>query len=189
MIQRSYAAVDLEVRGDGRTVQGLAVPFDQETRIADAGGSFVEVFRRGAFARTIRERGPQRVKLLAMHDARRLPLGRATVLREDPGGLYLEARVSQTQAGNEALELLRDGALDAFSVGFSIPTGGERWSQRRTHREIVEARLHEVSLVHEGAYEGAKVLAVRQAYDPRFDPALLRRRWQLATAPNRKLTP
>ena len=66
---------DLEVRGDGRTVCGLAVPFDSPTVVATHGGRFVEVFRRGAFARTLRERGAQGVKFLALHDSQALPLG------------------------------------------------------------------------------------------------------------------
>jgi hypothetical protein len=40
---------DLEIRGDGRTVAGIAVPFDEPTPIRDSFGGYTEVFRRGAF--------------------------------------------------------------------------------------------------------------------------------------------
>jgi HK97 family phage prohead protease len=177
---RAFAFTDLELRGDGRTVCGIAAPFDSPTTVHEAGRTFTEVIRRGAFARTIAERG-DRVKLLALHDQRRLPLGRATTLREDPGGLYMEARVSQTSAGDEALELVRDGALDGFSIGFDLPAKtGERWTRDGT-RELLEVRLHEVSLVTFPAYAAALVSGVRAAtgYRADRDPDLLRRRLRL----------
>ena len=108
-LNRAHQA-DLEIRGDGRTVVGIAVPFDAPTPIRDASGSYTELFRRGAFAKTISERG-DRVKFLAQHDRRAMPLGRATLLREDAAGLYAEFRVSQTRDGDDALALIRDGAL------------------------------------------------------------------------------
>jgi len=182
LVSRSYEPVDLEVRatGEHRTVFGLVAPFDSPTPIVEYGRSFTEVIRRGAFTRTIRERGPAKVKLLAQHDARAMPLGRATDLVEDSRGLVGSFRISRTTAGDEALELLRDGALDAFSIGFTVPTGGERWANDGS-RELLELRLHEVSLVNFPAYEGALVAGVRAAaYDPEVDPELLRRRLALA---------
>lgn len=151
--------VDLEVRGDGRTIVGLAVPFDEPTVIVERGRSYTEVFRRGAFARTIAERGPAKVKLLAQHDRERLPVGRATVLREDPAGLYGEFHVSATRAGDEVLALVRDGALDALSVGFRPIR--DRWSEDRSTVERLEVALAEVSVVAWPAYEGAVIHAVR----------------------------
>lgn len=154
---RRTSAADLEVRGDGRTVVGIAVPFDTPTKIRTPGGSFVESFVRGAFTRTIAERG-DRVKFMAQHDHQALPLGRAQLLREDSAGLYGEFKVSKTAAGDEALELIRDGALDALSVGFKPIT------ERLTDDGLVqrlEVALHEVSAVAFPAYEGALISAVR----------------------------
>jgi HK97 family phage prohead protease len=154
------ALADLEIRGDGRTVAGLAVPFDVPTDIADSQGVYSETFRRGAFARTIEQRG-RRVKALAQHDRRRLPLGRAHSLREDAHGLAVELHISQTRDGDEALELVRDGALDGLSIGFRSVDGGDRWNATRTAVERVEVRLDEVSLVAFPAYDDARVMAVR----------------------------
>ena len=65
-----------EVRGaEGRTVFGLACSFDTPTEVNDRAGRYVETFRKGAVARTIAERGPAKVKFLAQHDRRGLPLG------------------------------------------------------------------------------------------------------------------
>lgn len=156
-INRAHQA-DLEVRGDGRTVVGIAVPFDSPTHIRDASGTYTEIFRRGAFARTISDRG-DRVKFLVQHDRRSLPLGRASLLREDATGLYGEFRVSKTQQGDEALELIRDGALDAFSVGFRPIRNN--WNGDKTMVERTEARLDEVSAVAFPAYDGALIAGIR----------------------------
>lgn len=162
MIDRRFDVPDLEVRSDGtgRTVSGIVVPFDVVARVSDGGPSYDESFRRGAFAKTIRERG-DKVKLLSQHDARRNPLGRATELREDSKGLYGEFRVSRTNAGDEALELIRDGALDSFSVGFSpVNHVTENGVTVRT-----EVRLRETSLVTFPAYEDARIVGVRATLD------------------------
>jgi HK97 family phage prohead protease len=159
LIERALTHADLEIRaeGDGRTVYGLAVPFDRETTVDDGYGPYAEVFRQGAFARTINA-GVQRVKLLGNHDRRKFPLGAASMLREDPAGLVGEFRISKTREGDDALELVRDGALDSFSVGFA-PV-----KERKAARGLIErleVKLREVSLVAFPAYEGAAVAGVR----------------------------
>lgn len=178
LLTRTFSA-DLELRGDdGRTVVGIAAPFGEVIDL----GRYREVLRHGAFARTIAERGAASVKFLAVHNDRQLPLGRATLLREDTSGLYAELRVSKTQAGDEALELIRDGALDGLSIGFNSVPATDRWNQDRTHVERTEVRLHEISAVPFPAYPSARVAAVRSHVIP-LDPAvglgLMRRRLDL----------
>jgi uncharacterized protein len=175
---------DLEVRsgGDGRTLVGLAVPFDIETEVDDGRGSYREVFRRGAFAKTVRERG-QRVPLLVNHDhLRRLPIGVSTVLREDAAGLYSEYRVSQTREGDEVLALVRDGALDGLSIGFrpikDRPGPAARGQLPLIER--IEAALREVSAVAFPAYADAKLVGVRTSV-PFLPSDEARRRLALAS--------
>ena len=156
-LSRAFVS-DIEIRsdGDGRTVHGIIVPFGVTARVSDGGRPYDEMFERGAFARTIQHQG-SRVKLLSQHDSRRNPLGRATLLREDAAGLYGEFRVSATAAGDEALELLRDGALDSFSVGF-------RPIKHETRNRVLvrtEVGMREASLVTFPAYESALVGGVR----------------------------
>lgn len=153
---------DLEVRsaGDGRTVTGIVVPFGREATVSDGGPSYKEQFRRGAFAQTINV-GAKRVKLLEQHNAARWPLGRATLLREDAAGLYGEFRIAPTDDGERALTLLKEGALDSFSVGFSPRKHiTEKGVTVRT-----EVHLREVSLVTFPAYEDALVSGVRSTLD------------------------
>ena len=57
-------ARELEVRQESEgsgpvTFGGYAILWDEETEIRDWLGSFIEVFVKGAFAKTIAERGPE----------------------------------------------------------------------------------------------------------------------------------
>jgi len=160
-----YVPLELRAGGDGRTVGGLVVPYDTPTEIREMSGTFTETFRPGAFAKSIAERG-KKTKLFAEHGhkVQSLPIGRATDLVETRNGLNGEFYISRTAAGDDALELVRDGALDAFSIGFE-PVKDE-WSRDRSSVERVESRLWEVSLVGIPAYENALVSSVRSDGDP-----------------------
>jgi len=145
--------------GDGRTVYGIAVPYNRPTRINDR---LTEMFMRGAYGHQVDR--PGRVKFARGH----LPLGgeligAAALLREDPAGLYTEFRVSRTPRGDETLALLEDGALDEWSIGFVEVPGQTRMREDGVtvyHR----ADLREVAVVLEGAYgRDAVVAGVRQA--------------------------
>jgi len=165
IIERQLIADSIEVResAEGRRVCGLAAPFDKSF---DA-GDYVERFAPGAFAKSIQERG-DRIPLLEAHRRDAMPLGRATRLEETTQGLYAEFLMSNTGRGNEALQLARDGVMHSFSVGF-VPV---RDTRRETGdgRPLVqrdEVKLHHVGLISEvPAYDDARVLSVRQEFDP-----------------------
>jgi HK97 family phage prohead protease len=162
---------DLEVRGggDGRTVVGIAVPWNAPTRINE---SLVEEFVRGAFNHQMN--APQKVKFAREHMLLGGTLiGAASLLRDDALGLYTELRVSKTPVGDETLELVRDGALNQMSIMFA-----ERQNRRITGGVVqrVKAHLGEVAMVLEGAYgELASALGVRSAGVPERSDADLRR--------------
>jgi HK97 family phage prohead protease len=160
LIERALTHADLEIRSDGRTVYGLAVPFDRETVVDDGHGQYREVFRHGAFRQSINV-GIERVKFFVNHNHRdrKLPIGRAVNLREDRSGLVGEFRVSNTRDGDEAIELVRDGVLDSFSIGFAEIAGKDR--KTRDLVERLEVKLREVSLVAFPAYAGALVGGLR----------------------------
>lgn len=162
ILNRSVAA-SLEVRadGDGRTLCGIAVPYDTPTTINDWLSTYTESFSRGAFRNAIAN--PRSVKLLSQHDRGANPLGVATVLRDDHAGLYSEFHVSRTQAGDETLELAKDGAL-SFSVGFvPVDPAPRSFEDDGAHvvRKLVD--LREVSTVTWPAYQAAKISGVRSA--------------------------
>ncbi len=154
------AIPDLSVRseGDGRTVFGYAVRYGQADPVVDEQGRYQETWQAGAFARSIEQRG-RKIKLLGNHESRKMPLGVVTELRDESPGLYVETRVSDTAAGNDALALIADGALDGFSVGFSPIR--DQWSRDRRSVVRVEAALKELSLTAFPAISGALVAGVR----------------------------
>lgn len=142
--------------GDGRTVFGRVVPYGQVAEVSDGAGPYLERFDFGSFGRSIRERGAK-VKLMTGHDHRRLPVGRAVELDERQDGLHAAFAIAQTRDGDDALELVRSGTVDAFSVGF-------RGIRQKFDGDVVvrtEAALLEVSLVGVPAYPGAAIAGVR----------------------------
>lgn len=157
-LKREFSA-DLAVRSDseGRTIHGIIVPFGQVARVSDGGPAYDETFQAGAFSKAINEGTAARVKLMTMHDYSKLPIGRAVLLREDSAGLYGEFKVADTQAGNEALALVRDGALDSFSIGFR-PV---KHVKRGAVTVRTEVAIREASLVTFPAYPAALVGGVR----------------------------
>ena len=151
---------DLEVRsdGDGRTIRGIAVPYNQPVRIDSR---LVEQFAPGAFNHQLR--AAHRVRLAREHlDLGGTLIGRGVLMRNDPAGLYVEMRVSETPIGDETLALVKDGALEDLSVGFQ-----ERRSRMIAGgiTERVKANLAEVAITLAGAYgELATVSGVRSRH-------------------------
>lgn len=142
--------------GSGRTVYGTAVPYGQVAEVSDGGRPYRERFEFGAFDRSIRERG-SKVRLFTGHETRKLPIGRAVELREQSDGLHAAFEIAATRDGDDALELVRSGVVDSFSIGF-------RGIRDRRDGDVVvrtEAALMEVSLVGLPAYPGASVAGVR----------------------------
>jgi uncharacterized protein len=145
----------LEVRHPERTIDIIAVPYDEETRVLHRGRWIFETVAPGSFSGISNE-----VRVNRAHDLER-PLGRVVRLHpNDPRGLRAEIRVAKTAGGDEVLELAADELLGA-SVGFAPLPGGESYSADRTRRRITKAFLGHIALTGDPAYEGAKVLAVR----------------------------
>lgn len=175
ILTRSTA--DLEVRSTSeRIIAGYAVPYNSPALIRGEGSPFEEQIVKGAFARTIDERG-HKVRLLVNHDRRSLPLGRAVLLEEHQQGLYAEFVVSRTQAGDELLELVSTDVVDSFSVGMIVRD--DVWSARRDKRTIREASLSEVSAVGFPAYEKATITGTRATGTRTISPEQAARRLRL----------
>jgi HK97 family phage prohead protease len=172
LLTRTFDA-QLELRaagagGDGRTVYGIAVPYDVPQYIYDG---LTEEFVRGAFDHQLR--AANRVRLAREHVALGGSLiGAVRKLEDRPEGLWFEARVSRTPAGDETLELVKDGALRQVSIGFRERPHGNR----RTENSVIQrtaADLFEIAMVVEGAYgEQAELAGVRsRQVDPRVAAA------------------
>jgi uncharacterized protein len=145
-----------KVDPEQRTVVGICAPYDEVTYLTwDPSG---ERIRRGAFKRSLAHRKGA-IPLLRNHDSE-IKLGQSRKFTETDEGLVGEFRVNDGARGDDLLEELRNGYLDAMSVGFQ--TVQEQRGEANV-REIVEARLVEVSMVALPAYAGAAMLAVRNA--------------------------
>ena len=166
---------NLEVRdageesGDGRTLVGLAVPFDTELQVSDFWEDYTEVFRHGAFTKTLRDRAKP-VPLLAHHAHRSLGIGRATRLEETDAGLLAEFHLTAgVQLADEVLALVRDDALSGLSIGFepiqqNVTRGPGRTPPSSLDLiERTEVNLREVSVCNFPAYADAGVTGVRDA--------------------------
>ena len=80
----------------------------------DSGGDIIEP---GAFTKTLAE-GWERVKVLALHNDCWLPIGRPVELREEPNGLFISGKISDTTMGRDVKVLLKDGVLNELSIGY-----------------------------------------------------------------------
>ena len=143
----------LEIRAQGRRLEGYAALFGTEARI----GSFRETIRAGAFSKSLDEK--RDVLALVDHDPSRvLARTRSGTLRlsQDTRGLGFSLDVPDTQAGRDVLALAERGDLGGMSFGFRVPPGGDVWKGEA--RELVAVDLFEVSVVQAfPAYDGTTV--------------------------------
>lgn len=151
--------------GDGLTLAGYITKFGESTLIDDWLGSYTEEIKRGAFAKTLLERGPSKVKMQVDHghDALfgSLPIGVWSDIREDRKGLFGEGRLHDTWHTVPIRAAIESGALEGMSFRFKVV--GESWrkgdAQKGTidHRVISEVALFEAGPVVFPAYEGTTV--------------------------------
>ena len=141
------------VTGDG-TFSGYASVFGE----IDLGKDAIE---RGAFARSLVERGAKGVRMLFQHDPAE-PIGAWTLIREDARGLYVEGVLSGGVArAREVHQLMKNGALDGLSIGFQ--TVKARTDAKTGVRRILEADLWEISVVTFPMLPSARVSNVKNA--------------------------
>jgi HK97 family phage prohead protease len=118
----------------------------------DHGG---DVVMRGAFDATLAAKTP--VRFLWAHDTHEV-IGLPIELKSDDKGLFGRFKISQTQRGRDVHTLLKDGALDSFSIGY-IPTDVE-FDDADT-RLLKSVDLLECSVVAMPMNERATVTAVK----------------------------
>lgn len=106
-----------------------------------------DIIMPGAFAKTIREQGPQsnqpRIKHLLNHNTSQ-PLGLPQVLKEDDKGLYYESKVGTNAVAVDFLKMVDSGLITEHSIGFStirktITNPDADWRDQTT-------QLHELKL-------------------------------------------
>lgn len=133
-----------------RSISGLAVPFMTPTQILPG---FSEQIAPGAITPN-----PRGVKLFWQH---REPIGAVTKCRETPKGLVIDAKISNTTAGRDAYELVKDGAISQFSIGFRERDYKDEKTGDGVLRTQTGLDLMEVSLVPFPAYETTEITEIR----------------------------
>jgi len=145
---------DEEEDKDYGTFEGYGSVFGNK----DLGNDVIEA---GAFAKSLKKRKPQNVKLLYQHKSD-MPIGVFDSIKEDEHGLVVKGRLAlKTQAGAEAYELLKMGAIDGLSIGFRVNPQEVSYDKRGNKRIIKEVDLMEVSLVTFPMNPQATVMSVK----------------------------
>jgi HK97 family phage prohead protease len=131
-----------------RTISGVAVPWGAVATVSD--GTRVR-FERGSLP--VNGKKP---KLLKYHDDTQ-PVGIVTSRLDTEKGMMFTARISATSEGNDMIELIKDQAIDAVSVGvnpidFSYDDQGVMVISRGDWVEL--------SLVTAPAFKGATITEV-----------------------------
>lgn len=138
---------------EARTIEGLAVPYERETKLAPG---YYETIARDAYQP---DGGVGSIKLLWRHGE---VIGAGTAV-SSPDGVPIQARISQTSAGDDAYQLLKDGVVDSLSIGFISLEYEETWDDdQNLHVRQKKIDIKEVSLVPWPAYDDAKVTKVRE---------------------------
>jgi len=151
-----------------RIIEGVAVPFGQVVSVRDTADG--PVYQETITRRAVDGLDPVSVLLDYLtdppldyntHRGSRLA-GRGITAEADDDGLRMGFRVARTSAGDELLELAREGILTDMSVMFAPRT------ERRRDDGVLERTgidIHRVTIVPKGAYSGAQVTAVRAEAD------------------------
>ncbi len=127
--------MEFKSEGDEWRVDGYASTFGN----LDDGGDIVNV---GAFDRTLKERPYP--AFLKSHDLDSI-LGKPKVLKPDSKGLFGQFKISKTTLGADTRQLVLDGVLDSFSIGYSA--AGYEMVENNKYRLLKDIDLYEISLV------------------------------------------
>jgi len=149
-------AVDVEAAAGEtptRTISGIAAPYGVSATVSD--GTQVQ-FAPGSLP--LDGKAP---KLFMYHDSSQ-PVGLVTSRTETPEGMLFTAKIADTPAGNEALQLAKEGVLDNVSVGVDVVTSSRAEDGTMV---ITSAIWRELSLVPIGAFSGATIESVFASAD------------------------
>ena len=166
----NFRAVGTDNDNAGHIVEGKAAVVEQETRIADIFGEFIEVIRKGAFDETDFDD----VRLLVNHDFNGIALARSRrnnksdkpntmqLFVDENGDVNIKADLD-TENNEQARALysaISRGDMDGMSFCFFVSEENQRWSKRDgvDVREILKVdKVIEVSAVNFPAYGGTNI--------------------------------
>lgn len=166
-IYRAMPVDDLRVLGDGRTVTVRLLTYGREYRVSDDGQrTYTEVWRSGAFARSMAHGRDAGVPVQFEHDLpnapKSLPVGATRRAWDSDGALMVETRISDTSMGRDLVELLRDGVVRGVSLEAQV------FNSKKVLNgvERSEGALRRVVFTTVPQYADAAVLAIRSEPEP-----------------------
>jgi Escherichia/Staphylococcus phage prohead protease len=168
-----YRDRPLQLRTAGRTLFGLAAPYNEAAQI----GGFTERIKPGAFRTSLRSGGD--IRLLMDHNMGAL-LARSgnnsLVLEDQADGLHFRAELAEFSAADDALAMARTGLLSGASIGFLLRR--DEWSSDRAERVLLDVELVEISVITGGEPVYSTSVAARSRQPGRrLDPGALSARY------------
>lgn len=157
----------------GRTLSGIAMPWDKVARVRDVVGGrssapYLEAFAPSSTDKTRAEHTT--FPFFAGHDVRTEPIG-AVKFSRSAEALMFDATASETPRGNDYLQLAKDDAMGSVSIQFRPVKAASRSFPgvpgTVTYRTEVGLRHLALAPTGYGQYEDARVLAIRS--DVTFD--------------------
>jgi HK97 family phage prohead protease len=145
---RTVSFGNIEVRSDmeGQPMRfrGYAAVFNSPSEPLP----FIETIRPGAFKRSLKS--GREVRMFVNHNTD-LVLGSTRsgtiTVTEDSRGLLVEGELPDTTYARDLSALMQRGDVHGMSFGFSVPRGGDMYTENGAQRMLTEVILHEVSVV------------------------------------------
>ena len=150
--KRFTAELELKNVSEEGAFEGYASVFD----VTDHDG---DVIVKGAFNNSIQKYADngKMPKMLWQHNPS-IIIGKFTDMKEDERGLYVKGQlITEVEKGKEAYTLMKEGVLDAMSVGFNIVNA----KKSAGGRQIDDLDLWEISVVTWGANPDALISSVK----------------------------
>ena len=140
------------------TVEGYLSAFD----VID---SDTDMLMRGAFNKSIQERGPQskgnrKIAFLRGHNTDK-PVGKFLELYEDQIGLKYVAQMSESTLGKDTLVLMQEGILNEHSIGYMRMSDKEKYNGQ--YNEVKEVMLFEGSVLTFGSNAETPIVTVKSS--------------------------
>jgi phage head maturation protease len=165
LFERSSPAVLDDVNFKDRTIDVIAVPWDEAAEVDWRGETWKEVFERYALNEAAQDK--VRVPVNRQHN-RADTIGRITRIdpRTHERGALASVKIARTPRGDETLQLASEGMLGA-SVGYFVRKPSDVLVLRRSMtRRVQRAFLDHLSMVEDPAYKGAETVAVHDLWTP-----------------------
>lgn len=157
-----YKGFDISFK-DVDTKQGIVTGYFAAFDSKDSDGDVIE---RGAFQKTVNERGPEGKKLIKWlldHDKYKA-IGKLNVLKEDHYGLYYEGKVGRHSLGKDFMLMVEDEIINQHS--FAFKTIKEQFDAKARVNRLKEVLMLEGSSIQFlGANQNTPIVGIKSLDD------------------------